>query len=217
MFKRTAHEIEEIIKICKENGIEATGSVFKRTAKEIDDIVKVCKANEIKITGSVFLKTAQETEEIVQICQKNAIKITGSIFQRNAKQLKENIEFIRENYGKEYLTTLIVSKNLKNLQEVLPYLQSIGVLDKVKSNAAILSLTLEEVRERQAFVESKGETIIKNGKFNSIFCLSRTQYKKKVKEFSQKQQLIEEIHEAIQDGQNLDGQIKIKESKVSGR
>ena len=41
--------------------------------------------------------------------------------------------------------------------------------------------------------------------------------KKKEKEFSQKQQLIEEIHEAIKDGQNLGGQIKIKESKVSGR
>ena len=191
MFRRTAKEIEEIIKVCKENGIEATGNVFVRSAKEIKEIIKVCK--------------------------ENGIEITGSIFQKSSKQLKENIEFIKQNYGEDYLTPLIISKNLKNLQKILPYLQSIGVLETVKNSASILILTLEEIQERQAFAEKIGEPIVKNGRFNSIFGLSRKNYQKKVKEFSQKQQLIEEIHEAIQDGQNLDEQIKIKESKVSGR
>ena len=207
VFTKSAQEIEEIIKVCKENGIEATGTVFQRTAKEIEEIIKVCKENGIEATGTVFMKSAQEIEEIIKVCNENGIEITGSIFQKSSKQLKENIEFIKQNYGEEYLTPLIISKNLKNLQKILPYLQSIGVLETVKNSASILILTLEEIQERQAFAEKIGEPIVKNGRFNSIFGLSRKNYQKKEKEFSQKQQLIEEIHEAIQDGQNLDKQI----------
>ena len=207
VFTKSAQEIEEIIKVCKENGIEATGTVFLRSAKEIEEIIKVCKENGIEATGNVFKRTAKEIEEIIKVCNENGIEITGSIFQKSSKQLKENIEFIKQNYGEEYLTPLIISKNLKNLQKILPYLQSIGVLETVKNSASILSLTLEEIQERQAFAEKIGEPIVKDGRFNSIFGLSRKNYQKKEKEFSQKQQLIEEIHEAIQDGQNLDKQI----------
>ena len=207
VFTKSAQEIEEIIKVCKENGIEVTGSVFVKSAKEIEEIIKVCKENGIEATGTVFMKSAQEIEEIIKVCNENGIEITGSIFQKSSKQLKENIEFIKQNYGEEYLTSLIISKNLKNLQKILPYLQSIGVLETVKNSASILILTLEEIQERQAFAEKIGEPIVKNGRFNSIFGLSRKNYQKKEKEFSQKQQLIEEIHEAIQDGQNLDKQI----------
>ena len=207
VFKRTAKEVEEIIKVCKGNGIEVTGTVFTKSAQEIEEIIKVCKENGIKATGNVFKRTSHEIEEIIKVCNENGIEITGSIFQKSSKQLKENIEFIKQNYGEEYLTPLIISKNLKNLQKILPYLQSIGVLETVKNSASILILTLEEIQERQAFAEKIGEPIVKNGRFNSIFGLSRKNYQKKEKEFSQKQQLIEEIHEAIQDGQNLDKQI----------
>ena len=207
VFTKSAQEVEEIIKVCKENEIEATGTVFMKSAKEIEEIIKVCKENGIEVTGTVFQRTAKEVEEIIKVCNENGIEITGSIFQKSSKQLKENIEFIKQNYGEEYLTPLIISKNLKNLQKILPYLQSIGVLETVKNSASILILTLEEIQERQAFAEEIGESIVKNGRFNSIFGLSRKNYQKKEKEFSQKQQLIEEIHEAIQDGQNLDKQI----------
>ena len=202
-------KIQEIEERCQEltpnNVLSAAKS--RRTIQEIEEIIKVCKENGIEATGTVFMKSAQEIEEIIKVCNENGIEITGSIFQKSSKQLKENIEFIKQNYGEEYLTPLIISKNLKNLQKILPYLQSIGVLETVKNSASILILTLEEIQERQAFAEKIGEPIVKNGRFNSIFGLSRKNYQKKEKEFSQKQQLIEEIHEAIQDGQNLDKQI----------
>ena len=209
-------EIEERCQKLTPNNV-LSAAISRRTPQEIEEIIKVCKENGIEATGNVFTKSAQEIEEIIKVCNENGIEITGSIFKKSPKQLKENIEFIKQNYGEEYLTPLIISKNLKNLQKILPYLQSIGVLETVKNSASILILTLEEIQERQAFAEKIGEPIDINGRFNSIFGLSRKNYQKKEKEFSQKQQLIEEIHEAIQDGQNLDGQIKIKESKVSGR
>ena len=210
MFKRAAAEIKEIVEVCKENGIEVTGSVFKRTATEIKEIVEVCEENGIEATGTVFMRTAGEIKEIVEVCKENGIEITGSIFVKNSKQLKENIEYIKQNYGEEYLTPLIVSKNLKHLQKTLPYLQSIGVLETIKTSAPILILTLEEIKERQAFIESIGESIVKGDKFNSIFGLSRKNYQKKVKEYEEKKKLIGKIKGAIQEGQELDEQINSK-------
>ena len=213
VFKRTAAEIKEIVEVCRENEIEVTGSVFLRTAAEIKEIVEVCKKNGIEATGTVFKRTAGEIKEIVEVCKENGIEITGSIFSKNSKQLKENIEYIKQNYGEEYLTTLIVSKNLKHLQRTLPYLQSIGALETTKTSASILLLTLEEIKERQAFIESIGEPIVKGNKFNSIFGLSRKNYQKKVKEYEEKKKLIGEIKGAIQEGQELDEQINHKKQE----
>ena len=205
--RKDVDEIKKIEQVCKDNEIEVTGSVFKRTAAEIKEIVEVCKENGIEATGSVFLKTATEIKGIVEVCKENRIEITGSIFVKNSKQLKENIEYIKQNYGEEYLTPLIVSKNLKHLQKTLPYLQSIGVLEIIKTSASILMLTVEEIKERQAFIESIDESIVKGDKFNSIFGLSRKNYQKKVKEYEEKKKLIGEIKGAIQEGQELDKQI----------
>ena len=213
VFKRTVAEIKEIVEVCNENGIEATGNVFSRTAAEIKEIVEVCKENGIEVVGNVFNRTAAEIKEIVEVCKENGIEITGSIFFKNSKQLKENIEYIKQNYGEEYLTTLIVSKNLKHLQKTLPYLQSIGVLETIKTSASILLLTLEEIKERQAFIESIGEPIVKGNKFNSIFGMPKKSYQKKVKEYEEKKKLIGKIKGAIQEGQELDEQINHKKQE----
>ena len=213
VFRRTAAEIKEIVEVCKENGIEITGSVFLRTAAEIKEIVEVCKENGIEVTGSVFLKTAEEIKEIVEVCKENGIEVTGSIFSKNSKQLKENIEYIKQNYGEEYLTTLIVSKNLKHLQRTLPYLQSIGALETTKTSASILLLTLEEIKERQAFIKNIGETIVIDGKFNRIFGMPKKRYQKKVKEYEEKKKIIGDIKGAIQEGQELDEQINHKKQE----
>ena len=210
VFNRTAEEIEKIVEVCQKNKIEVTGSVFNRTAEEIEKIVEICQKNKIEVTGSVFKRTAEEIEKIVEVCQKNKIKITGSVFLKNPKQLKENIEYIKQNYGEEYLTPLIVSKNLKHLQKTLPYLQSIGVLETIKTSASILSLTLEEIKERKAFIESIGEPIVKENKFNSIFGMPKKSYPKKVKEYEEKKKLIGKIKGAIQERQELDEQINSK-------
>ena len=213
VFNRTAVEIKEIVEVCKKNGIEATGTVFNRTAVEIKEIVEVCKKNGIEATGTVFKRTAGEIKEIVEVCKENGIEITGSIFSKNSKQLKENIEYIKQNYGEEYLTTLIVSKNLKHLQRTLPYLQSIGALETTKTSASILLLTLEEIKERQAFIKNIGETIVIDGKFNRIFGMPKKRYQKKVKEYEEKKKIIGDIKGAIQEGQELDEQINHKKQE----
>ena len=213
VFYRTAEEVKEIVEICQENEIEVTGTAFLKRAFEIKEIVKVCKDNEIEITGSVFRRTATGIKEIVKVCKENGIEVTGSVFTKNSKQLKENIEYIKQNYGEEYLTTLIVSKNLKHLQRTLPYLQSIGALETTKTSASILLLTLEEIKERQAFIKNIGETIVIDGKFNRIFGMPKKRYQKKVKEYEEKKKIIGDIKGAIQEGQELDEQINHKKQE----
>lgn len=72
---------------------------------------------------------------------------------------------------------------------------------------------MEEIKERQAFIESIDEPIVKGSKFNSIFGLSRKNYQKKVKEYEEKKKLIGEIKGAIQEGQKLDEQINHKKQE----
>ena len=202
---------EKCSELTKENILSAANS--RKDVDEIKKIEQVCKDNEIEVTGNVFLRTAAEIKEIVEVCKENGIEITGSIFSKNSKQLKENIEYIKQNYGEEYLTTLIVSKNLKHLQRTLPYLQSIGALETTKTSASILLLTLEEIKERQAFIKNIGETIVIDGKFNRIFGMPKKRYQKKVKEYEEKKKIIGDIKGAIQEGQELDEQINHKKQE----
>lgn len=207
--------IQEIEDKCqeltKENILSA--AISRKDVDEIKEIVEVCQKNGIEATGTVFNRTAVEIKEIVEVCKKNGIEITGSIFSKNSKQLKGNIEYIKQNYGEKYLTPLIVSKNLKHLQKTLPYLQSIGVLEIIKTSASILMLTVEEIKERQAFIESIGETIVIDGKFNRIFGMPKKRYQKNVKEYEEKKKIIGDIKGAIQEGQELDEQINHKKQE----
>lgn len=179
VFKKTSEEIERIIKVCRENNIPITGSVFHKTAEEIEKIIEVCRKNNIPITSSVFHKTAEEVEKIIEVCKKNNIPITGSIFLKATEEIEKSINYIKENYGQAYLTPLIINKNVEHLKNVLPYLESLGVLPYVVKSASILTLTLDEIKERKDFVESNNDTLVlQNGRFNSIFGVSRANYKK---------------------------------------
>ena len=179
VFHKTAEEIEKIIEVCRKNNIPITSSVFHKTAEDIEKIIKVCKKNNIPVTGNVFYKTAEEVEKIIEVCKKNNIPITGSIFLKATEEIEKSINYIKENYGQAYLTPLIINKNVEHLKNVLPYLESLGVLPYVVKSASILTLTLDEIKERKDFVESNNDTLVlQNGRFNSIFGVSRANYKK---------------------------------------
>ena len=183
VFKRTTDEIKDIVKICRENNIDPNGNVFKRTADEIKDIIEFCRENNIDPKGnvSVFRRTADEIKDIVKVCRKNNIKITGRVFSRTADKLQSSINFIKVHYDSSYLTPLIIVKDAKHLSKVFPYLDELGVLETVRQSASILDLPLDDIRERKKFVDSIGEPmVLENGKFNSVFGMSRKRYAKRV-------------------------------------
>ena len=181
IFHKTASEIEQIIEVCKDNNIEITGSIFLKSASEIEQIIEICRKNNIEIIGSIFYKTAKEIEEIIKVCKKNNIEITGSIFTKSPKKLQESIDFIKSNYGESYLTSLIVIRDVNYLKQVFPYLESLQVLPYVINSSSILSLKLDEIKDRKEFIESTGQNIIdKRGRFNSVFGLSRKNYLQKL-------------------------------------
>ena len=181
--RRTIYEIEKIIRICKKYNIEITGSVFKQNANEIEKIIEVCKKYNIEITGSVFLKSAEEIEKIIEVCKRYNIEITGRVFLKKSSSLQKTINFIIENYNERYLTPLIITKEPKHLSEVMPYLDSLGVLEFIINSASILTLTKEEIEKRVEIIKLLGEDIVKNGKFNSVFGMNKTRLNKKLNSY----------------------------------
>lgn len=181
VFHRTANEIEQIIAVCKESNVPITGSMFLKALGEIKKIIMICKKNDIPITGGVFLKTADEIKRIVTICNENIISITGSVFYRASDELEESIEYVKNMYGEAYLKPLIVNKNVEYLKVVLPYLDTLNVLPIVIKSASILTLTLDEIIDRKEYIEyHNGELVLPNGRFNSIFGMTRANYRKLV-------------------------------------
>lgn len=213
MFLKDSVEISKIIDICRENNIEITGSVFRRTSSEIQDIISVCGELNIEISGTVFLrdadevrkivqvcakygvplkanifkKSALEIEEIIEVCKKHGVEVSGSMFSKNASSLDKSMSYLEENYGKDYLTPLIVIIEKSHLERVFPYLEKKGSLAAVITTPVVLSLKYDELIEREQFIKRIGEADVVKGKFNTIYGLSRKRYKERVNssEFSE--------------------------------
>ena len=183
VFQKNADEIEKIVEVCKKYNIEITGSVFMKSAEEIEKIVEICKKYSIEITGSIFKQNAEEIEKIVEVCKKYDIEVTGSVFLKKSSSLQKTINFIIENYDERYLTPLIITKEPKHLSEVMPYLDSLGVLEFIINSASILTLTKEEIEKRVEIIKLLGEDIVKNGKFNSVFGMNKTRLNKKLNSY----------------------------------
>lgn len=160
-------------------GFEDTEDIFERQV-----LIFICPKEEFRVKINNLIKQLgnnyiEEIEKIIEVCKRNNIQITGSIFLKTSEEIEKSINYIKENYGQAYLTPLIINKNVEHLKNVLPYLGSLGVLPYVVKSASILTLTLDEIKERKDFVESNNDTLIlQNGRFNSVFGLSKSNYKK---------------------------------------
>lgn len=160
-------------------GFEDTEDIFERQV-----LIFICPKEEFRVKINNLIKKLgnnyiEEIEKIIEVCKRNNIQITGSIFLKTSEEIEKSINYIKENYGQAYLTPLIINKNVEHLKNVLPYLESLGVLPYVVKSASILTLTLDEIKERKDFVESNNDTLVlQNGRFNSVFGLSKSNYKK---------------------------------------
>ncbi|MFR5984804.1 MAG: hypothetical protein ACLUG3_04380 [Bacilli bacterium] len=160
-------------------GFEDTEDIFERQV-----LIFICPKEEFRVKINNLIKQLgnnyiEEIEKIIEVCKRNNIQITGSIFLKTSEEIEKSINYIKENYGQAYLTPLIINKNVEHLKNVLPYLESLGVLPYVVKSASILTLTLDEIKERKDFVESNNDTLVlQNGRFNSVFGLSKSNYKK---------------------------------------
>ena len=189
--------MEKIIEVCKKYNIEITGTVFLKSSDEIEKIIEVCKKYNIEIKGNVFKQNAEEIEKIIEICKKYDIEVTGSVFLKKSSRLQKTIDFIIENYDERYLTPLIIIKEPKHLSEVMPYLDSLGVLEFIINSASILTLTKEEIEKRVEIIKLLGEDIVKNGKFNSVFGMNKTRLNKKLNSYKDNDVIYPLIEEYI--------------------
>lgn len=117
------------------------------------------------------------TRDLVQTCVDNGIEAKGCIFSTNPDKLKRSIGYVRNNYGEDYVQRLIVCQNPERLKKILPYLESKEYLGGLLKGTAILSLTFDEVIERENFLKERGEQVLIDGKFNPVFGWTRKKFK----------------------------------------
>ena len=119
------------------------------------------------------------TEEIIKICLDNGLECKGTVFSTNPQKLTESIRYVRDNYGDALVQRLIVTQHPDRLKEVLPYFEEHGYLEGLLNGTLVLSLTLDEFKERESILRKRGEEVLVEGKFNRIFGLDKKRYKKK--------------------------------------
>ena len=113
------------------------------------------------------------------VCAANGIEPKGVILGINPDRIEENAKFVRENYGEQFVDRMILSQSPARLREVLPYLEETGNIHALLTGSAgILSLTLDEIKEREEVLRREGEEIIVDGKFHPIFGQSKKKYEK---------------------------------------
>lgn len=121
--------------------INRTTSILRFKKDRIIDIEKYGLSKDVTISASISRRTIYEIEEIIEVCKTYNIEIAGSVFLKKSSSLQKTIDFIIENYDERYLTPLIIIKEPKHLSEVMPYLDSLGVLEFIINSASILTLT----------------------------------------------------------------------------
>lgn len=177
--------------------INRTTSILSCNKDRIIDIEKYGLSKDVTISASISRRTIYEIEEIIEVCKTYNIEIKGAVFLKKSSSLQKTIDFIIENYDERYLTPLIITKEPKHLSEVMPYLDSLGVLEFIINSASILTLTKEEIEKRVEIIKLLGEDIVKNGKFNSVFGMNKTRLNKKLNSYKDNDVIYPLIEEYI--------------------
>ena len=149
----------------------------------VRDIIDICNKISIPISGSVFKRSPDELNEILDICNEYGIGYAPSLLKKDSKSLRDSIDYVLSTYGNSFLLPLVVSKSRSYLEEVLPYIESRGELEVLKTSASILSLNFDEIKEREAFIFRIGESNSSGGRFNSVYGLSKKRFSEKVNSY----------------------------------
>lgn len=184
VFFRRPESLEESIFVCKQEGIDyKNGSiVLTRSPEDIKRIIGLCQNFEIPYNNaSIFKSDAEQLKAILEVCNKHNIRFNSFMLDFNPSHIDANANYIKENYGSMYLHPLALVQDCERVREVFPYLEEKGYLDCINGGSAMLTLPLNELKERESVLRTLGEDGIVNGKVNDIFALSNEKYQEKYK------------------------------------
>ncbi len=171
--------------------IRRTLSVLTQSVSRIKEIEKILDNKDLVMSAAYnFNLNIDEIKRIIEVCKENNIEITGSVFLKHAKQLESSIEFLKNNYGLDYVKPLIIIYSKEHLKEVFDWLEEHKILEYIKNSYSILSLKLDEIKDRAEYINSIGESLVtSNGKFNSIFGMSKKNYLKRIEQNENKKEV----------------------------
>jgi len=139
--KLNLEEINEIIKICKENNIEVYKTMFNQTPTEIRRILDVCKEKGIDIDECVFYNNSKSIKKMCEICEEQRIYIENSMFACPMKYFEELIESCK---GKNiYYLNSIFSAQSDKVRKIL------RICDKhdINVDLDVVNADLDEILE----------------------------------------------------------------------
>ena len=195
VYTRTFNDVNEIVKVCNRLGINITGSVFKSNAAELENLHKLCEENGIDINrlASIFERDEPEARKIIDLCRTNNIPIAGSIFSKRANQLEASINYIKNNYNEKLLTPQISLYDVDHLKETFEFLYQKGVLGYIAKSSSILRLKYNDMLARFYYLEDNNCPITQNNKYHPIFGMND---KRMQERFGVTQQQLNEIYKA---------------------
>ncbi len=190
-FIKNPEQFKEAVETCEKLNIPAEGEVFNRTPDEIKAITKIYeKMLKKDPINNSFATTPEEVEKIIALLTANNIEITGVVFRRKEKELKSTIEHIKKKYGKEFLLPQIIIYDKDQIDRIFSYCSGRRCQELIKTCPYILRLTLNEIVERDSYINSIGGKFVEDGKFNQVLSWSRKKF-------------LEEKEKLIQDQNNI--------------
>lgn len=134
---------------CVKNGLKPEGYILFRTSAEILDLLKICKDNGLdpQKTRCIFRHTPKDAEDIITLLNAHSIPLEASIFDKYLPQLEESIEYV-STYGKQFLTPSIITIPADKLKDSMPVVRELGLLPRVPHTPSVLKLSGEEIAER---------------------------------------------------------------------
>jgi len=164
--KRSVAKVSRIIDICEKYGVKAIGNVFSKSPEDLEEIIKICKNNKINIDShrNVLSINPDVLTEIINICKENHLEMISEVFKRTPQQLKDSIDYVKR-FGKEHVVTSIIIKDAEKLKASLPLVRFLGLLPYTHMDASIFDLTGDEIAERTGVLEYLGKPLHKPNRY----------------------------------------------------
>ncbi len=183
-YKWKEERVRGVYEVCEKYGVEPYGDVFLRTPEDVEAIILMLRARGYNpdTMKMCFRRTAKDVDAILKICDKFNIIVEPILFDKHVEDILEAVRYVGVNFGRKYLRSSILIKDLENLKVSMPALKKFGLLKYLGRDTGVLDLTEEEIKERTAIIMYLGEPIHKIWRYskedslNQIYSLKRKTY-----------------------------------------
>ena len=101
-YKWKESRIRDVFDVCEKYNIEPYGTVFMRTPEDVEAIILMLKERGINADNMkmCFRRNAQEVADILAICDKFNMSIDSIIFDKSPTDLLKSVRYVGVTFGR---------------------------------------------------------------------------------------------------------------------